>query len=112
MHVVQSYPVQPEDNQPVWLVEGLADYARFKYARDNKDWTLPDFQAGVQKYTDSYKVTARFLVWLENKVNDKIVNELDLALRENRYQNGQIWHEKTQKSVDDLWNDYSNNSDL
>jgi len=109
MHIVQSYP----GGQPGWLVEGIADYVRFRYGRDNagSNWSLPDFDRS-QKYTDSYRVTGRFLAWLERKVKGDIVDRLDQALRQNQYQNGQIWNQLTGKSVDQLWNDYANNPSL
>ena len=109
MHVVQSYP----NGQPVWLVEGIADYVRWKYGRDNAgaNWNLPNFDR-TQRFTDSYAVTARFLVWLERKVNRNIVNRLDRALRGDQYQNGQIWKQITGKSIDQLWSDYASKSSL
>jgi hypothetical protein len=109
MHIVQSYP----GGQPGWLVEGIADFVRFRYGRDNagSNWSLPDFDRS-QKYTDSYRVTSRFLAWLERKVRGDIVDRLDQALRQNQYQNGQIWNQLTGKSVDQLWNDYANNPSL
>lgn len=104
MHVVQSYP----GGQPGWLVEGIADYVRWRYGRDNNgaNWALPNYSSN-QRYTDSYRVTGRFLAWLERKVNGNIVNQLDLALRQNRYQNGAIWNQLTGKSVDQLWDEYA-----
>jgi hypothetical protein len=57
-------------------------------------------------------VTSRFLVWLERKVHGDIVNRLDRALRQNQYENGKIWNQITGKNVDQLWNDYANDSNL
>ncbi|CAF1440549.1 unnamed protein product [Adineta ricciae] len=109
MHIVQQYP----GNQPGWLVEGIADYVRWKYGVDNAggNWQLPSFQSR-QRYTDSYRVTARFLVWLEQRVNKDIVNQLDRALRQNKYNNGQIWNQITKKSVNQLWDSYSKSPNL
>ncbi|CAF2633832.1 unnamed protein product [Rotaria sp. Silwood2] len=80
MHIVQSY----SGGQPGWLVEGIADYVRWKYGQDKVGggWQLPDFNR-EQRYTNSYRVTARFLVWLERKVQSNIVNRLDQGLRQN-----------------------------
>ncbi|CAF0935560.1 unnamed protein product [Didymodactylos carnosus] len=49
-HVVQSYPKY----DPSWLVEGIADFARYKWGVNNKKggWSLPDFKSD-QKYTDA-----------------------------------------------------------
>ena len=109
MHVVQSYP----GGQPGWLVEGIADYVRWRYGRDNNaaNWALPNYSSN-QRYTDSYRVTGRFLAWLERKVNGNIVNQMDTALRQNRYQNGAIWNQLAGKSVDQLWDEYSRNPAL
>jgi hypothetical protein len=109
MHIVQSYP----RGQPGWLVEGIADYVRWKYGRDKIEsgWQLPNFNPN-QRFTNSYKVTARFLVWLERKIKRDIVNLLDRALRQNQYDNGKIWSQITGKNVDQLWNDYTNNPSL
>lgn len=105
MHVVQSYPTY----DPWWLVEGLADYARWKYGQNNQaaGWSLPDFDAG-QHYTDSYRVTARFLVWCENRYST-IVNKLNAALQANTYR-PRTWVQVTGgKSIDQLWSEYSSN---
>ena len=109
MHVVQSYP----SGQPGWLVEGIADYVRWKYGRDNAggNWNLPNFDQS-QNYKDSYTVTGRFLAWLERKVHADIINRLDRALRQNQYENGKIWNRITGKNVDKLWSDYATNSNL
>ncbi|CAF0924696.1 unnamed protein product [Rotaria sordida] len=107
MHIVQSYP----GGQPEWLVEGIADYVRWKYGQDKVGggWQLSDFNL-KQHYTNSYRVTARFLVWLERKVQNNIVNRLDQGLRQNQYENGKLWIQISGKSVDQLWNDYTNDS--
>ncbi|CAF0937673.1 unnamed protein product [Adineta steineri] len=108
MHVLQSsYP----NFELRWLIEGLADYARWKYGCDTHQEKLTNFES-KHNYTDSYKVTARFLVWLETKVNDKVVDRLNEGLQKNQYQNGTLWKEITQKSVDDLWSEYTKNPDL
>ena len=108
MHIIQSYPA----GQPGWLVEGIADYVRWKYAREKigSGWELPSFNSN-QHYTNSYKVTARFLVWLEKKVRGDIINRLDRALRQNQYDNGRLWSRITRKTVDQLWNDYARKPD-
>ncbi|CAF0832928.1 unnamed protein product [Adineta steineri] len=108
MHVIHwSY----RNSGPLWLIEGLADYARWKYGYDTDQEKLTNFES-KHNYTDSYKVTARFLVWLEVKVNDTVVDRLNEGLQKKQYQNGTLWEEITQKSVDDLWNEYTKNPDL
>lgn len=108
MHIVQSY----NGNNPAWLVEGIADYARYTLGVDNAaaGWYLPEYSAD-QNYTGSYKVTARFLAWLDKHVKAGIVKQLDAACRDNTYSE-QTWKALTGKTVDELWTAYSNNSAL
>jgi hypothetical protein len=63
MHVAQGYGYI---DAPSWAVEGLADYGRFKYGLFNAEegWSLPPVTE-AQSYSDGYRVTARFFVWLE-----------------------------------------------
>ncbi|GAA3911920.1 secretory protein [Chitinophaga oryziterrae] len=105
MHVVQSYP----GYDPGWLTEGIADYVRFVYGVDNPGahWTLPDFKAG-QSYKQAYRVTARFLVWVEKNKRKDLVNKLDAAMRTKTYTPA-IWKDLTGESVDELWTEYAAN---
>ena len=104
MHIVQAYG---DNAGPGWLTEGIADYARYKFGVDNAgaDWKMPNYQQG-QNYTDSYRITARFLVWLENKVRPGIVKDLDGRMRNHAY-NDNTWQQLTGKSLDELWNNYT-----
>ena len=108
MHIVQAYhyPV------PGWLTEGIADYARYIYGVNNQagKWRLPALRAG-QHYTNAYRVTARFLVWLEKNGHPGIVDSLDKAARAGTY-SPRIWADLTGKTVDELWQDYSQHPDL
>jgi hypothetical protein len=108
MHIVQNYshPV------PGWLTEGIADYARYTYGINNHNgnWWLPDFRAN-QHYTNAYRVTARFFIWLEKNQPTGIIESLDKAAREGQY-TSQIWTKLTGKTVDDLWQDYSQHPQL
>lgn len=103
MHIVQDYGAQ---NIPGWLVEGIADYARYRYGVNNAaaGWRLPNYQVG-QYYTDSYRVTARFLVWLERR-QPNAVERLDAALRGRRY-SGDTWVRITGATVDQNWRQYT-----
>ncbi|RYG28596.1 MAG: secretory protein, partial [Chitinophagaceae bacterium] len=108
MHIVQSY----NDGGEGWLTEGIADYVRFKFGVNNEkgNWSLPAFKQ-TQSYTNSYRVTARFLVWLEKHVRKSIVNEMDAASREGKYTPG-LWKQLTGKTVDELWSDYAANPEI
>ena len=107
MHVVQSYPRY----DPGWLVEGIADYARWKFRiNDPAAGFLPNYDPN-QHYTNAYRVTARFLGWCE-KFYPNIVNDLDKAMRNNVY-SADSWKQfGGGKTVDQLWIEYGNNPNL
>ena len=107
MHIVQDYG---DSNGPGWLTEGIADYARFKFGVNNDaaKWSLHDYKAG-QNYTDAYRTTARFLVWIEAKYKPGIVVELDSQMRKHTYTDD-IWKQQTGKTLDELWKSYTENS--
>lgn len=100
MHIVQAYPGR---SGPGWLVEGIADYVRYKYgiAHEAAGWQLPALKDD-HHYTSSYRVTARFIAWVEETQSPGIVKLLDQALRNRQYQ-VQIWEKQTGTSLDDLW---------
>lgn len=104
MHIVQAYP---PGSGPGWVTEGIADYVRYKLGVDNAGagWSLPAFSPG-QRYTDAYRVTARFLEWIEQRVHKGMVKELDAAMRSRSYEDA-LWKKLTGKSVDELWEDYA-----
>jgi hypothetical protein len=104
MHIVQAYP---GGAGPGWLTEGIADYVRYRYGVDNAGggWALPDFHPS-QRYDNAYRVTARFLLWVEKNYSDNLVKVLDENMRAKTYSAG-IWQDRTGKSLDDLWRDYA-----
>ena len=108
MHVVQGYGY---GSGPVWLTEGVADYVRYKFGYDNvgSKWYLPAYNA-KQQYTNSYRITARFFVWLEQNVQPGIITKIDDLLRKKEY-SLESWKNLTGKTLDELWTDYSKNSD-
>ena len=105
MHVVQAYP----SNSVGWITEGIADYVRYVYGVNNvkANWALPDYKEG-QSYTNSYRITARFFVWLEKNVRKSFINELDQAMRAGTY-SPEIWKQKTGITLDELWHTYTQN---
>ncbi|PZP52002.1 MAG: hypothetical protein DI598_01810 [Pseudopedobacter saltans] len=109
MHIIQAYP---GGVAPVWLSEGIADYVRDKYALDNAGagWSLPNFSAN-QSYTDSYRVTARFLKWIELHIKPGFVKEVDAAIRTKVYTSN-YWLTATGKTVDQLWAQYASKPTL
>lgn len=106
MHVVQSYTYNIAAR---WLTDGIADYARYTFGVNNEKsgWTLTPYQAG-QSYNNTYRIAARFLVWVEKHKNKKIVYNLNTALHNGTYQ-ATIWQKETGKNLDDLWAEYAGN---
>ncbi|WP_428328949.1 basic secretory protein-like protein [Mucilaginibacter sp.] len=106
MHIVQDYG---DSSGPGWLTEGIADYARNKFGVNNAaaKWTLPAYKA-TQNYDNAYRITARFLVWVEQTVKPGIVKELDSQMRKHTYTDNS-WKQLTGKTVDELWKSYTEN---
>lgn len=111
MHIVQNYGGR--SGMPGWLTEGIADYVRYAYGIDNAGagWSMPEF-SDKQSYKNSYRITARFLAWLEYSGHKGIVKKLDQVGRDKTYDNGEIWKKLTGKTIDDLWLAYSLNPSL
>jgi hypothetical protein len=105
MHIVQDY----KGYGPGWLTEGIADYARYKFGVNNTaaNWKLPDYKP-TQNYDNAYRITARFLLWLETKVKPGIVKVLDKQMRDHTLTDN-TWKTLTGKTLEELWKDYSQN---
>tara|TARA_Y100000815_G_scaffold275662_1_gene315714 strand:- start:10861 stop:11529 length:669 start_codon:yes stop_codon:yes gene_type:complete len=106
MHIIQAYPPH---SGPGWLTEGIADYVRYKYGLDNDmaGWSLTPFNP-KQHYTNSYRITARFLAWITQNYDKDLVKKMDARLREKQYSEN-LWKEYTGKTLDQLWEEYSKN---
>lgn len=106
MHVVQGYTYNVPDN---WLTDGIADYARYTFGINNpkSGWVLPAY-SNTQSYKNSYRVAARFLVWIEKNKQKTLVKQLDKALRDGSYQPS-LWVRLTGNTLDALWTEYSIN---
>lgn len=109
MHIVQSYP---PNSGPGWLTEGIADYVRFKYGLNNKKagWALTEYSL-KHSYTNSYRITARFLYWITQNYDNNIVKKLDNNMRAATY-SSELWNKYTGFSLDELWTTYSKNSKI
>lgn len=107
MHIVQSYP---HGSGPGWITEGIADYVRYKMGINNQaaNWKLPEYSSS-QKFDNSYRVTARFFVWIENHYDKKFVLKLDKVMREKTY-TADFAKQHTGKTFEELWQEYSSNS--
>src|SRR5690606_15653475 len=104
MHLIQQYPNR---SGPSWLTEGIADYVRFKYGINNDaaNWSLPDYNSS-QNFTDSYRVSARFLLWIEKYHDQNFVKKMDQHLRTHTYSED-LWKKFTGVALDELWNLYA-----
>jgi hypothetical protein len=106
MHVVQSYG---GGSGPGWITEGIADYVRYKMGVNNEagNWRLPAYSE-KQAFNNSYRVTARFFVWIEKNYDKKFVRKLDKAMREKTY-TADFAKEHTGKTFAELWSEYGAN---
>ncbi|MCE9553551.1 MAG: hypothetical protein K8T91_09280 [Planctomycetes bacterium] len=104
VHVIQHYGRMRVGNpNPVWLVEGVADYIRWFHYEPKTLRPHPD--PARAKYTDSYRTTAAFLNYLVEKHDPAMVAKLNEAMRTGRYHD-ELWKQFTGKSVDQLWAEY------
>jgi hypothetical protein len=102
-HIVEAYDW---NWAPSYITEGIADYARYHYGRNNEaaGWMLRPPVPGVS-YTAGYTVTARFLIWVEQTYHVELVEALDAACRGRTY-DPSVWVSVTGKTVDELWGEY------
>ena len=101
-HVVQDYGVGA---QPGWAIEGLADYARWKYGLSNAGWALPAFRP-EHHWTQGYGVTAAFFRWLEEQRRAGFPEELDRSLRSRGY-GAAFWTSRFGSTLEQLWRDFA-----
>ncbi|MCG8309170.1 MAG: basic secretory family protein [Cytophagales bacterium] len=106
MHLVQDYP---PGTGPWWITEGIADYVRYVYGVDNEKggWYLPDYSED-QNYDNGYRVTARFFLWIENRIRPGFIKQLDHVMRANIYSEG-FWGRQTGMTLQELWDVYGKN---
>ena len=97
-HSVQGY----RGGVPGWFVEGMADYARLVFGpKQQPGWELPRRLGDKQSYKDSYRVTGRFFVWLEEK-HPGVLDELHRKAQDREF-NLADFGKLTGSSIDDLW---------
>lgn len=106
MHIVQSYP---SGAGPGWITEGIADYVRNEFGVNNKaaNWSLTPFNAS-QNYTNAYRITARFFVWITKNYQKDFVKKLNSAMHLKKYSEN-FWKNESGKTIDELWTLYSQN---
>lgn len=106
VHVVQQYRRRRGDpsfvRPPGWLVEGIPDYIRwYKYEPQSHGARISPRRAQSVRYDGSYRVSANFLNWVTQKYDKDLVEQLNVALREGKY-NADLWKKLTGKTVEDL----------
>jgi hypothetical protein len=94
-HVVQAYPKY----DPVWLVEGIADYVRFYHYEPESQRPHPD--PAKANCRDSYRTTAAFLDWAVRRYDADLVKKLDHALKAGTYSDN-LFRQATGKNLDQL----------
>jgi hypothetical protein len=100
-HVIQAF----ESYDPVWLIEGEADYIRWvKFEPQN---FRPSIDVRTATYHDAYQTTAAFLGWCENHYDNTLVTQLNRAVRAGAYTNN-LFAQYCGKDVDALWAEFVN----
>jgi hypothetical protein len=104
MHIAQDYG---NTNGPWWITEGIADYVRNEHgvANETAGWKLPEYKP-TQNFDNSYRITARFLTWIEKHVKAGTVKKMDTIMRTHTYTDN-AWNKLTGKTVQELWKVYS-----
>jgi hypothetical protein len=94
-HAVQGYPKY----DPVWLVEGIADYVRFFHYEPEAKRPHPN--PAKAHCRDSYRVTGAFLDWACRTYDVDLVKKLDAALKADTYTED-LFKKLTGKTLDQL----------
>lgn len=98
-HVVQSMSAY----NPVWLIEGVADYIRWiKFEPENYKARINPRTA---TYHDSYRTTATFLGWCELHYDNRLVTHLNHDVRFGKYTDARF-KQYCGKDVDTLWAEF------
>lgn len=98
-HVIQAMSAY----NPVWLIEGTADYIRWiKFEPQNFTYRIDPKTA---TYHDAYRTTAAFLAYCELHYDSNLVTKLNKATRFGKYDNS-MFKTYCGKDVDTLWSEF------
>ena len=98
-HVIQAMSAY----DPVWLIEGVADYIRWvRFEPQNFQYRIT---RGKSTYHDAYRTTAAFLGWCELHYDSRLVTKLNEATRFGGYSNA-LFLKYCGKDVDTLWAEF------
>ena len=100
-HAIQAYP----PGAPGWLVEGIADWVRFKRMPDSRWRRVNEAHTNKKTPFAAYWNSTAFLLWVE-KSHPGIVPELSKACRQRGWQDG-IWQQLAGKPVAQLAEEYA-----
>ena len=98
-HVIQAYSAY----NPVWLVEGIADYIR--WVRFEPEHFTYRINPQTATYHDAYRTTAAFLAWCELHYDSGLVTKLSRAVRFGTFSTG-LFKQYCGKDVDTLWSEF------
>lgn len=94
-HCVQGYRAR---RLPGWLVEGVADYVRYRKFEPQNARTP---RAGRARYDGSYGTTAAFLKSVSDRYDPFLVRKLNALMRDGKYDPA-AWRKLTGKTVEGL----------
>ncbi len=98
-HVVQSMSAY----NPVWLIEGTADYVRWvRFEPENFTYRIDPVKSS---WRDPYRTSAAFLGWCEIHYDNRLVTQLNEDIRFGRYNDG-LFKKYTGKDGDTLWAEF------
>lgn len=98
-HAIQSMTAY----NPVWLIEGVADYVRWcKFEPENYKVQINPDKA---TYHDSYRTTGAWLAWCEMTYDPRLVTKLNNEVRFARYKES-LFKQYTGKDPDTLWAEF------
>ncbi|HEY0076532.1 MAG TPA: basic secretory protein-like protein [Abditibacteriaceae bacterium] len=98
-HVIQAMSAY----NPVWLIEGIADYVRWvKFEPQNH---RPRLNVQTASYRDSYRTTATFLAWCEMNYDSRLVTKLNHDVRFGNYKD-ELFKKYCGKDVNTLWAEF------
>jgi hypothetical protein len=98
-HVVQAMSAY----DPVWLIEGIADYIR--WVKFEPEHFHPRINFAKATYHDSYQTTATFLAWCERHYDSTLVTKLNRDTRQGTFKIG-LFQKYCGKDVDTLWGEF------
>ncbi len=98
-HVIQAFSAY----DPVWLVEGIADYIR--WVKFEPEHFHPRINVKRATYHDAYQTTATFLAWCELHYDSELVTKLNRAVRFGTYRTD-LFQKYCGKDVNTLWSEF------